>query len=162
MSVVGREYIRMPGYRGHLAGGAIAYGVMVYLLQSLHPSTITLIEWFGFALLGSLFPDVDTKSKGQRLFYFLFGITCIGLAMAGKFKIISGLTIIGILPLLVHHRGLFHRIWFVIGLPLVIVWLGSLWAPTLTRSMLYDALFFIVGAISHLWLDLGFRRMLRF
>ncbi|HEV2601634.1 MAG TPA: metal-dependent hydrolase [Candidatus Babeliales bacterium] len=152
----------MPGYRGHLAGGAIAYGITVYLLQSLHPSAITLIEWLGFALIGSLFPDVDTKSKGQKLFYSVFGITCIGLAIEGKFKIISGLAILGILPLLVHHRGLFHRIWFVIGLPLFIVWLGSLWAPALTRSMLFDALFFIVGAISHLWLDLGLRRMLRF
>ena len=32
----------------------------------------TAIEWFGFCLIGSLFPDIDIGSKGRYVFYRIF------------------------------------------------------------------------------------------
>lgn len=61
----------MPGYKGHLAGGlffavmglagAIMLGWMVF-------DPLKAAGLVGFCLLGALFPDVDTDSRGQRLF----------------------------------------------------------------------------------------------
>jgi hypothetical protein len=151
----------MPGYKGHLVGGAVMFSITVFALRSLHPSVPTLMEWCTCTMLGSLFPDIDTKSKGQRLFYLALCITLIVLAIQRNFKLVTALGIIGLLPVLVHHRGLFHRLWFVVSVPMLVAWFGSTCMPHCTRSFFFDALFFSLGAISHLWLDLGCRRMLR-
>ena len=79
----------MPGYKGHLVGGAVAYGVTVYLLRSLNPTAITLVEWFVCTLAGALFPDVDTKSKGQKYFYSVLWMVHLGLFFFEKFKLVA-------------------------------------------------------------------------
>ena len=56
----------MPGYRAHLAGGLTVYGITIYLLRSYCGSVFIAAEWMLFTLAGSLFPDIDTKSKGQK------------------------------------------------------------------------------------------------
>lgn len=152
----------MPGYKGHLVGGIIAYGSMVYLLRFLNPSVYTLAEWLALTLAGSLFPDVDIKSKGQNFFFSLLFLVLIGLALFNRFHLMAVLGCIGMTPLLVRHRGLFHRIWFLVGAPLLLAWLACGWFPRCSREALFlDALFFIIGALSHIWLDLGFKRMFR-
>ena len=59
----------MSNYRGHLIGACIVYSVIIFVLSFHTKSFITLTEWLLCTLLGSLFPDIDTKSKGQKLFY---------------------------------------------------------------------------------------------
>src|SRR5438309_2217826 len=63
----------MPGYKGHLVGGTVAFGLLFFALVGVvvrQPSMLIAGEWLLFALAGSLFPDIDIKSKGQKYFYF--------------------------------------------------------------------------------------------
>lgn len=151
----------MPGYRAHLVGGAAVYGFAVYALQSLHPTPLTMIEWLGLSLLGSLFPDIDIKSKGQKLFYsFLLAIFFI-LLITNRSKAIIALSFVGLVPILVNHRGLFHKTWFIMIFPLAVALVCGTYTHVSCRALLLDALFFTLGALSHLWLDLGVRRMFR-
>jgi len=152
----------MPNYKGHLAGGTAAYAVLFLLLRSsIKPSFITACEWLVFALAGALFPDIDIKSKGQKYFYRIVLLLFIILIIQNQFEMLAGCSVIAILPMLARHRGLFHRMWFIVSLPLLI-WVGvALLSPQLSRVIFFDVLFFITGALSHLWLDLGFWRMIK-
>ena len=61
----------MPGYKGHLVGGTVA-GALVWSglwLVGHAPSVPQTALLFSLLLLGALFPDVDTDSRGQHLFY---------------------------------------------------------------------------------------------
>lgn len=151
----------MPGYKNHLVGGAVAYGFMVYLLRWLNPTVMTLLEWLMCALAGSLFPDIDTKSKGQKYFYSTLFIMLIGLFVLKRFKLIAIVSCCCMIPLLVNHRGLFHRPWFLIGLSFMLAFIGCRWMPTCADAFACNALFFIVGALSHVFLDVGLVRMFR-
>ena len=151
----------MPGYRGHLVGGAVAFGVIFLGARNIvQPTWLTLIEWLGFALLGSLFPDIDIKSKGQKVFYWFTLLLFITLIIQRKFQLLSYVSILAVIPLLVRHRGLFHRLWFIIGMPILVAALVVNCSPKYAQPIAFDTLFFIGGAISHLWLDLGLRQML--
>lgn len=152
----------MPGYRGHLAGGAIAFCIaLVTVAHFTQPTPMALAEWLGFCLAGSLFPDVDTKSKGQKYFYRGILLALIILAYMKHLDILVWVSIISITPMLVNHRGLFHRIWFLIGVPLLLWYVICLQFPCYKGQLFFDVLFFIVGSLSHVWLDVGLRRMLR-
>jgi hypothetical protein len=152
----------MPGYRHHLAGGALIFFVsLVVVLHWCVPTSLTLIEWGLCALAGSLFPDIDTKSKGQRYFYWLlFLVLCI-LMVLRRYKAFAFISIMALIPHMVHHRSICHRVWFVIMVPCVTALGVATCMPGCTRILLYDALFFILGALSHIWLDLGWRGILR-
>ena len=71
----------MPGYRAHLVGGMAAYGITLYLLRSYCGSVFVGAEWMLFALAGALFPDIDTKSMGQKFLYQILLIILIILAI---------------------------------------------------------------------------------
>jgi len=143
----------MPGYRTHLVGGVAAYGLTLFLLRSYCGSVFLAAEWLLFALAGSLFPDVDTKSKGRKILYKILFIAMIILALQRKFVPMAIIGFFSIVPLVVRHRGLFHKWWFVIGLPSVVAIGIGLYAPAYARIVVFDAIFFIVGAASHLLLD---------
>jgi hypothetical protein len=154
----------MPGYKGHLTGGLVAYGVTLYALQStalVYPTPLATCEWLGFALAGSLFPDIDTKSKGQKYFYGVLLAIFIALLCSNRIELLAVLAVVALLPLLVNHRGIFHRAWFVMLVPLVLALICGMRSGLGCHVFLFDAFFFIVGALSHLLLDLGIRRMFR-
>jgi len=155
----------MPNYKGHLVGGFIAYAIVVYILLYLMiiyvPSITTAIEWLLFTLAGSLFPDVDIKSKGQKLFYrTMFGITLL-LILKQRFELLILVMVLSFIPLLVRHRGIFHNFWFIMMLVGTVTCTLTIYYPAHAHIITTDALFFITGIISHLWLDLGLKRMLR-
>jgi len=143
----------MPGYRAHLVGGMAVYGLTLYLLRSYCGSTFVAAEWLLFTLAGSLFPDIDTKSKGQKFLYQILLIILIVLAIQRKFVIMAILSVTAIIPIIARHRGIFHRWWFVIGLPAIVALIIAISAPQYTKIILFDAIFFIVGGISHLVMD---------
>jgi membrane-bound metal-dependent hydrolase YbcI (DUF457 family) len=70
-------------------------------------------------------------------------------------------SLLSLTPLLVNHRGIFHRLWFVICVPVGGALLLGIAMPAYAEMALWDSFFFVLGAVSHLWLDLGVRRMLR-
>lgn len=151
----------MPNYKGHLVGGVVGFGIVIFLC-SLHVAPCTkLVEWLLFVVAGSLFPDIDTKSKGQKIFYILLSVAMIFFAVQKQFKVVAGCAFMGMLPLLSNHRGIFHHFWFILGLVVVaVVCLSSLY-PFARERIVYDAAFFVLGVMSHLYLDVGLRRMLR-
>jgi len=152
----------MPGYKGHLIGGVATYAVGLYLLNSMSPSYATMGEWLLCVLAGALFPDIDIKSKGQKLFYRFLLILFAFLLVSQRYQLLIFISIIAIVPMIVRHRGLFHKLWFVVGFPLLLALCLGAYFPIYRTVLLYDVLFFIAGAVSHLWLDVGLKRMLRF
>ena len=152
----------MPNYKGHLAGGALAYGfVMVVITQWYQPSLVTNIEWLFCTLAGALFPDIDVKSKGQKYFYWVILFLIIWFSFNKRFDLLIAASICAVIPMLATHRGLFHRLWFVVVGPLLLWALVMINYPLYRLVLLHDVIFFIAGAISHLWLDVGLRKMLR-
>lgn len=153
----------MPGYKGHLAGGAVTFSMVLVLVSRIcNPTIFTMLEWLGLCLAGSLFPDIDIKSKGQKYFYWFVFFIVLFLAHERRFYILVLVSLISIIPMLVKHRGLFHRAWFIIALPFLLWHLISMQFPAFRTMLFFDVVFFITGALSHLWLDMGLRRMLRF
>ncbi len=150
----------MPNYQVHLAGGSVAFAVaLVLIVPYSHPTALTAGEWLLFALAGSLFPDIDIKSKGQKYFYWMIFLLLLILAYTQRFIPMAIISIMSTIPLLAKHRGLFHRGWFVIGAPLGIWYVMALQYPAIKMALLYDMTFFIAGALSHLYLDMGLRKM---
>lgn len=153
----------MPNYKGHLVGGFFFYLITLFIIGSffMSVSLATKFEWLLFTLAGSLFPDIDTKSKGQKFFYILVFLLAIFLLAKNKITSVIILLFFCLVPLMVHHRGLFHRLWFIIATPAIISFIICCYLSGCNKIVFFDTVFFIVGAVSHLWLDLGFRRMLR-
>lgn len=152
----------MPNYKCHLVGSVFFYAVGLYCVLLLMPLTIAArIEMLLFTLAGALFPDIDTKSKGQKLFYWVILILAGVLLYAGHMQAVIVLAAVAILPLLVKHRGLFHKLWFVVLFAIGVALICCSYAPHCKRLIMLNTFFFILGVISHLWLDLGLRRMLR-
>ena len=152
----------MPNYKGHLAGGAIAFAcTLVTIASHQNPTLLITAEWLLCTLAGSLFPDIDIKSKGQKYFYLIILIVLMALLATKRFTPFTILSIVALTPMLSNHRGLFHRTWFVVGVPLLVWYIVAHEFPALRMALWYDTIFFIAGALSHLWLDLGLRKMVR-
>ncbi len=156
----------MPGYKGHLMGGAAAFGAtfagvsVAQLMPAGDPYTI--LSCFACAMAGSLFPDIDIKSKGQHLFYWLLLGLMLYFFYNKEFLTLSYIAIAATLPMLVKHRGLFHNMWFLIAALGALSYVLMGYLPNHDQMIVLHMIFFVGGAISHLWLDLGFVRMLRF
>ena len=151
----------MPGYKTHLIGGAVVAVPMICMLLSYAQSVTVVATWFVFALAGSLFPDVDTKSKGQKWFYRLVLVLLLALLFQNKFRLFVTLALFAAIPLVVNHRGLFHRLWFVVLLPLAVTIIFSWYLPHYSHDATIAMIFFIAGTISHLILDFGLGRTFR-
>ena len=151
----------MPGYKGHLVGGCVAYIVLISIVYIQCPSYMIAGRWLVCALAGSLFPDIDVKSKGQNYFYWLILCLTIILLFMQQLRRLAVLSIVSILPMLVRHRGIFHRWWFIVAIAMGTWGVLCVYAPVYGKSLWLDMLFFIAGAFSHLWLDVGLRRMFK-
>ncbi len=144
----------MPGYRGHILGGVGAF-VCVYFLLSYwyHPSAVTALQWLGITLLGSLFPDVDVKSKGQGIFYKMMLVCLLILLWRRQIQLFVMASFVALLPVLARHRGLFHRAWFLIAIPFGVAVAAGASFPAYKESFIVAASFFVAGALSHILLD---------
>jgi membrane-bound metal-dependent hydrolase YbcI (DUF457 family) len=151
----------MPSYKGHMIGGLVSYAGVLYLLRCHNPTVFTAAEWLFFTLIGALFPDIDTKSKGQKFFYQLVGILLFVLLLQKRFQAVAFVAIIALFPLLVRHRGITHSLYFIVGLSLLIVAFAHFVAPCYATIVFFDTLFFFVGACSHILLDRVITRIWR-
>lgn len=152
----------MSGYRGHIVGGLVTYGIVLCIVrQWLHPTNMTEVEWLLFTVAGSLFPDIDIKSKGHNWAYsFLFILFC-ALLSRGHYEVVAVASVLSLLPMIVRHRGLFHRLWFIISFAVIGIVVGARATSLPYIVFIWDALFFVLGALSHLILDLGVKRAFR-
>jgi membrane-bound metal-dependent hydrolase YbcI (DUF457 family) len=147
--------MKMPGYRGHIGGGVIAFGAL-YMLVCHRFSLPLAFEWLIFTLLGALFPDVDIKSKGRTIFYKI--LLCIAGFLLYKQRIysVAWVGILGILPLFLKHRGLSHSLLFLALVSVSAIFISMIYLPSCAEIIAWDAFFFFAGAVSHIVLDFGF------
>jgi len=151
----------MPGYKAHLAAGAVTAAPLVYILQSQASSPGVLVLWAGFALAGSLFPDIDTKSKGQKWFYRFWLVALLIFLLLKWYALFVACTLLASAPLVVNHRGLFHKSWFLIFAPCCAAVAFIWYMPAAWKDVFWATLFFVAGTLSHLLLDFGPKRMFR-
>lgn len=154
----------MASYRGHIIGGfagAGAYTLAVTMLpvQRMAEYAQVLSGWepiaivFIIAMLFALFPDVDTNSKAQDIFFWLAFPTDIYLIWKGKLQMAAYLGLITMLPIVGHHRGWIHARWAAFVVPLPILIIPYLYNDKMLPMsvVLYGAA--VVGYLSHLLLD---------
>lgn len=154
----------MANYRGHLAGGLAAAtvytGVMLLVpVKEFAEYANFLHDWqplaavFVVSMLFGLFPDVDTNSKAQDIFYWAVFMFDVLLIWTGNIQAAAYLGVVAMLPILAHHRGWTHAKWaaFIVPLPIVIV-------PYLydDKMMAISLVFYgaaVMGYLSHLLFD---------
>ncbi|MBL8159852.1 metal-dependent hydrolase [Candidatus Saccharibacteria bacterium] len=154
----------MPGYKGHTIGAAVACAIYVAVLTVLPFAFLTytsglLTDWqlvvglFIVAVLFGLWPDIDTNSKGQDIFYGLaFGADVL-LIFAGQFEAAAYFGLLCMMPVLSHHRGWTHSKWAMMLVPSPIVIIPYLYKDDVlpTALLVYGAA--VIGFFSHLLLD---------
>jgi hypothetical protein len=150
----------MPGYRGHLVGGAIAFALLCIATRPPF-SFIGQCELLLLTCLGALFPDIDTKSRGQRYFYSLLGILFAILFFHRQFIVISLLALAGIVPLIVAHRGPFHNPKIICSIIVICIFGISGTFSIRLQHLWWQGLSFFIGALSHLLLDYGIKRFIK-
>jgi len=151
----------MPGYKAHLAGGLAVSVPMLYLLRHQAGSPGVAALWIGFALAGSLFPDIDTTSKGQKWFFRFWLVILLLLLFFKKYALFIASALLATAPLIVNHRGLFHKSWFLILIPCFTATVFAWNMPEQSKNIFFITLFFVAGTLSHLFLDFGPKRMFR-
>lgn len=153
----------MPGYKGHIVGAVVcntayvgALAVAPTVLQNPHnlmTEAQFIVGLYVIAILFGLFPDIDTNSKGQHIFYGLALAADIWLILNGRLEAAAYLGLAAMTPIVGKHRGWTHSKPAMILIPspiLILPWLHQ-------SSLLGVALIFygaaVVGYFSHLLFD---------
>lgn len=154
----------MAGYKGHMASGLVLSGVYIVAVSFLPIATLAektdlLNNWQASAaimvitMLFSLFPDVDTNSKAQDIFFSFALVIDILLIITDNLQASAYLGLIAMLPILGHHRGWTHKKWAALVVPLPIILIPYLYSSAnLPISVVYYGAA-TVGYLSHLILD---------
>ena len=142
----------MSLYKTHLAGGVFAFVIYLAVLAvffSYKPTYATLI-------LGSIWPDIDTNSTAQKLFYGFFLVLDFIFLIAGQYKKAAILGFFALLPIIGKHRGWTHSISaaFIIPSPLIVL---PVVKPDLNVGGLEYYIPVVIGYLSHLVLDKEFK-----
>ncbi len=155
----------MPGYRAHLSGATVFYagylGALMLLFSVdqayMRVSSLELVAYalatFALCLMFGLWPDVDTNSRAQSLFYALFFLADVVLIASQHFQEAAYLGLFAILPVLGKHRGWTHSWWAMLVVPLPFLILPFIFMPSrpLFGLPFYGAA--VTGYFSHIVLD---------
>ena len=116
----------MSMFREHWIGGLVVYtsffaislaatliGIFAFRLPTDWNPTVPLeplkiAACFAIGVLSGLWPDVDTKSKSQQIFYRLFLISNVVLIYKGYYSMSAFLGLFAMFPLIGNHRGWTH------------------------------------------------------
>ena len=110
----------MASGKGHLLGGFVFAWIFLAILSNIFfvPSAMEVVIFVGIAVMFSLWPDVDIKSIGQKVFYSIFFVTDSILVFYFKdYKTAAFFGLLIILPVLAKHRGWTHSTITAILLP---------------------------------------------
>ena len=141
---------------GHLVGGVDFLWIFLTVMANYFfvPDAIEIVIYAAIIIMFSLWPDVDIKGLGQKVFYSIFFITDVILIFYFQhYKAAAYFGLIIILPILAKHRGWTHyRITAILlPLPLVLVPL-FVFDGTLAEGLpFYFAA--VTGYFSHLFFD---------
>lgn len=154
----------MSGWKGHIAGALVvnaAYVGAVEVLPSdiLNRVNISLDDWqlliglFVIAVLFGLWPDVDTNSMGQNIFFGIAFVADIILVASGKFEAAAYLGLLAMTPIVGKHRGWTHSKLAMILVPLPILLVPYVHSQRVlgVSLLIYGAA--VTGYFSHLLLD---------
>ena len=155
----------MANYQGHLSGAFVFF--LIYMLGLVflfsfaesrgeyifEDTTAAMLAVFILCMMFGLWPDVDTNSKGQDIFYTLFFILDIALIYHHRFSEAAYLGLFCILPILGKHRGWTHTYWAMFIIPSPIFLLPYIYMPKTPLAGLpyYGAA--VIGYFSHLFMD---------
>lgn len=151
------------GFAEHSITAIVLYCLFILMVRLIG---IDISGWqyliiFGLLYLAALFPDTDTNSVGQDIFYTFFVIVDLYLIFTQKWKEAAILGLIAMFPVVSHHRGWTHSFLAAIILPLPLLFPEFLQVPTiLTGWLMFLAV--VVGYLSHLLLDKSQNSCLRF
>ena len=101
----------MASGKGHILGGLVFLWLFLTILANFFfvPSTMEIIIFTAIAVMFSLWPDVDIKSLGQKVFYTIFFVTdAILVFYFQDYKTAAFFGLLIILPILAKHRGWTH------------------------------------------------------
>ena len=154
----------MPGYKGHIIGAVAAGVVYVGTIKTVRPETFTnttnvLTEWqmitglMVIVVLFGLWPDIDTNSKGQDIFFTIGFLADIALIATGRIEAAAFLGLLAMTPIIGKHRGWTHSKIAMVVVPAPILIVTYLYRDELFHIaiLLYGAA--VVGYFSHLLLD---------
>jgi hypothetical protein len=160
----------MSLYRNHAAAGVTAYGAFYvaafaveavlrfrfgYRLphQIITTDLAALLGCFFVAFFSSIFPDVDTKSRAQVMFYRIFLIVDGALILRRKFELAAILGLFAVTPLLGGHRGWTHSRIAMFLIPTTFIFIPSLIEGDLILTGLPFSIASFIGYATHLHLD---------
>lgn len=149
----------MPGYKAHIGGGIVMGGGCLAAAAGFgyyRPEPETAVALMAIALLGAMFPDTDTDSKGQNLFYGCLVVLDLALMIKGYYKWAAIIGFCAMLPALGHHRGWTHTWWAMLLIPLPIILLPVIFYRVAPETLLPFYLAAVTGYFSHLLLDRKF------
>jgi LexA-binding, inner membrane-associated putative hydrolase len=154
----------MPSYKVHLLGGAITY-LLLYTCNSFfvfYPAPLLFehLLFLSITLLGSIFPDIDIASKMQQAF-FRAAVFIAPLALFYNMTFFVIFSCITITLLVIPHRTLTHRVWFLVGAPWALTLIIIHHHPSLRTHATIGCLLFSAGAFSHVLLDFGPKRLFK-
>ena len=101
----------MASGKGHILGGLVFLWLFLTILANFFfvPSAMEIIIFAAIAVMFSLWPDVDIKSIGQKVFYTIFFVTDAVLVFYFQdYKTAAFFGLLIILPILAKHRGWTH------------------------------------------------------
>mgnify|MGYP001148940963 CR=1 FL=1 len=154
----------MANWKGHVVGGvalggAYAAAVSFAPVEHFAETAGLLQDWQALAAilvistLFALFPDIDTNSKGQNIFFGLALAVDVLLIWNGYMQAAAYLGLIAMLPIVGKHRGWTHSKPAMLLVPLPIVIVPYLHNDNiLPISLIYYGAA-VAGYFSHLLLD---------
>lgn len=149
----------MPSYKVHITGAALLaagaltalYTLGPYHLPPLHAAALTAT-----CILASLFPDVDTSSKGRPVFYALLAGLDLVLIINQHYKWAAIAGLVAMLPALGNHRGWTHTWLAMLLAPLAVMALPLIFFQFSWLDILPYFIAAVLGYFSHLALDRTF------
>lgn len=154
----------MANFKGHLGGAVLCCFAYVGVVSML-PGNITektggiLSSWqmlaalFVVSMLFGLWPDVDTNSKAQDIFFGIAFCFNVLLILVGRLEAAAYLGLLAMTPIVGKHRGWTHNKLAMLLVPLPIVAVPYLYqSDNLIPSMLFYGAA-VTGYFSHLLFD---------
>lgn len=154
----------MANYKGHIAGAVIVTSAAIAGVSLLPGDVLAntsglLNDWqftaflFFIAILFGLWPDIDTNSKGQDLFFGVGFLLDIVLIWNGHIEAAAYLGLLAMTPIVGKHRGWTHSTWAMIAVPLPIVIVSFMLHNDVVPATLLIYCAAVIGYFSHLLLD---------
>jgi hypothetical protein len=154
----------VANYKGHIGGGLVfsaAYAAILSFVPierfaehaGIFQDWQALFAVFVIGMLFALFPDVDTNSRAQDIFFGIVFPLDILLIWQHSIQAAAYLGLIAMLPIIGHHRGWTHKKWAMIVIPLPILLVPYLYNDTVFPASVVYYGAAVVGYFSHLFLD---------